>query len=388
MRVLMLDNEFPPLGGGTGVVNWHLLQEMSAYDLGVDLVTSSRTRDRYDVQHFGPGITIYRVPVDNKNIHHSSNQELLRYAWRGLVVSRRLVRQHRYDLSFAFAGVPAGAMSYALKATAGLPYVVSLQGPDVPGFEARYGYIYPVLKPLLRAVWRNAAAVIAISKEHQRLAHQTVSELDISIIPNGVNPRVFRPADAPHQSAEVNILCVGRLIERKGQHVLLRAFARLRGRPGRPIRLTLVGTGDAERSLRLLAADLGIADLVSFAGFVPRDSMPDVYRKADIFALPSQSEGMSVALLEAMASGLPVIVTDTGGTGELVQNGVNGFVIPWGDETSLSDSIGDLVGDAELRRRMGFNSRTKSADFDWSVITQEYVHLLHKVAGASRSKVL
>src|SRR5438093_11864716 len=111
----MLDNEFPPLGGGTGVVNYHLLREMSAYDdLHVDLVTSSRTRSTYETEQFAPRIMIYKVPVNNKNVHHSSNQELLIYAWRGLLLSRSLLQQHRYDLSFAFAGVPAGAISYAL----------------------------------------------------------------------------------------------------------------------------------------------------------------------------------------------------------------------------------------------------------------------------------
>ncbi len=116
MRVLMLNNEFPPLGGGTGVINYHLLRQMSAHDgLHVDLVTSSRTRRTYETETFAPRITIYRVPVGNKNIHHSSNPELLTYTWRGLLLCRRLLHQHRYDLSFAFAGVPAGAISFALK---------------------------------------------------------------------------------------------------------------------------------------------------------------------------------------------------------------------------------------------------------------------------------
>ena len=78
---------------------------------------------------------------------------------------------------------------------------------------------------------------------------------------------------------------------------------------------------------------------VTFAGFVPREDMPAVYRKADIFVLPSAHEGMSIALLEAMASGLPVIVTDTGGTTELVNHGRNGEIVPWGDTRALSKAL-------------------------------------------------
>ncbi len=384
MRVLMLNNEFPPLGGGTGVVNYRLLREMSACDyLYVDLVTSSRTRSTYETEQFAPRITIYKVPVGNKNIHHSGNRELLTYACRGLLLSRRLLRQHRYDLSFAFAGVPAGAISYALKLVAGLKYLVSLQGPDVPGFEARYNYLYPVLKPLLRRIWSRASVVTAISKEHQRLAHRTMPDLEIQMIPNGVDTSTFRPADEPRQGPEVNILCVGRLIERKGQHHLLRAFANLRAQCNCPITLTLVGTGDAEDLLHCLANDLGVADAVTFTGFVPRSDMPAVYRQADIFVLPSQNEGMSIALLEAMASGLPVVVTNTGGTAELVQDAVNGYVVPWAEAPLLTKALAALVGNEQLRWTMGKQSRRAAKHFAWSALTQRYLALCAQIAGSS-----
>jgi glycosyltransferase involved in cell wall biosynthesis len=372
----MLDNEFPPLGGGTGVVNYHLLKELAGYpDLAIDLVTSSRTRDRYEIERFAEHITIYKVPVDNHNIHHSSNPELLRYAWRGLNISRRLLNQHRYDLSFAFAGVPAGVISYALYRRTGLPYIVSLQGPDVPGFEARYNYLYPFLKPLLRVVWRRAAAVTAISGEHQRLAKLTTPELAIPIIYNGVETDVFYPLNA--RDSAINLLCVGRLIERKGQQHLLRAFAELRKQlPNRPLLLTLVGTGDADAALKQQARDLGIADQVMFRGFVARADMPEVYRQASIFVLPSQSEGMSIALLEALASGLPVIVTDTGGTEELVTSGENGLVVDWADVAGLVLALRRLIEDSVLRDRMGAASRAVAVRCSWQEITKQYLALM------------
>ncbi len=239
MRVLMLDNEFPPLGGGTGVVNEHLLRGFARHaDLSVDLVTSSRTADTFEVEQFSERIAIYKVPVDNKNIHHSTNRELLRYVRRGLATCERLIRQHHYDVSFAFAGVPAGAMSWLLHLRHRIPYVVSLQGPDVPGFEARYNTLYPVLTPLLKQVWRRAAVVTAISAEHRALAHKTMPGLNIPVIYNGVDTQAFHPPATP-PAGPLTFICVGRLIERKGQHHLLRAFAQLRATINRPARLML-----------------------------------------------------------------------------------------------------------------------------------------------------
>jgi glycosyltransferase involved in cell wall biosynthesis len=385
MRILMLNNEFPPLGGGTGVVNYHLLEELASYpEVWVDLVTSSRSYRDYETERFAKRITIYKTPVDNHNIHHATNQELLRYSWRGLLKSRELLKQHHYDLSFAFAGVPAGAISYALKLSHNLPYLVSLQGADIPGFEARYNYLYPFLKPVLRRIWRDAGVVTAISKEHQRLAHQTMPALDIPIIYNGVNTQTFQPFANFRQALEVNLLCVGRLIERKGQHHLLRAFADLCTSSDRPLRLILAGTGDAEKALQQLAADLGVAERVNFIGFVARNDMQTIYPQADIFVLPSQNEGMSIALLEAMASGLPVVVTDTGGTAELVQEGLNGYIVPWADVSKLTEALTKLVVNQEIRQRMGHESRRIAARFSWPAITRAYLELCVRIIAPVR----
>lgn len=380
MRILMLDNEFPPLGGGTGVVNYHLLEEFARHpDVWVDLVTSSRTRGSYEQEQFAERIAIYKVPVDNRNIHHSTNVELLRYSGRGLRLSYDLARRKRYDLSFAFAGVPAGAMSYALRLLTGLPYIVSLQGPDVPGFEARYNTIYPFLKPILRQVWADAAYVTAISEAHRDLAHQLMPQLPIPIIYNGVDDRSFTPR-ASRPEGPITMICVGRLIERKGQHHLLQAFAQLRARHAEPLRLSFVGTGDAEDRLKGLAASLGIADDVTFHGFVAREAMPAIYHAADLFVLPSQSEGMSIALLEAMAAGLPVVVSDTGGTSELVRADQNGQIVPWADVPALVAALERMLTLRDRWGAMGAASRATALRFRWEAVAQEYLDLCGRAA--------
>jgi glycosyltransferase involved in cell wall biosynthesis len=380
----MLDNEFPPLGGGTGVVNYHLLKELASYrDVSVDLVTASRSTCGPETEQFAQRITIYKVPGGNRNIHHATNGDLCRYAWRALWLCRTLLKRQDYDLSFAFAGVPAGAISYILKQRHKLPYLVSLQGPDVPGFEARYNYLYPFLKPLVRRIWSEAAVVTAISKDHRRLAHGSLPDLDIAIVPNGVDTGSYYPAEALRRTAGLNILCTGRLIERKGQHHLLRAFACLLADSDRSLRLTLAGAGDAEDRLHRLALSLGLGDSVTFTGAVPREDMPTMYRQADMFVLPSQNEGMSMALLEAMASGLPVVVTNTGGTSELVVEARHGHIVPWGDISALTEALADLVRDEHARHRMGHECRQRAMQFVWPTIVRQYLDLCERIAARS-----
>jgi glycosyltransferase involved in cell wall biosynthesis len=374
MRILMFDNEYPPLGGGTGVINERVLHEFAQHDdVAVDLITSSRSASSYETERIAERIWMYKVPVDNQNIHHATNVELLRYARRGLWLAVGFVRHVRYDASFAWAGVPAGAMAYAIWRWRRIPYLVSLQGPDVPGFEARYNSIYPLLKPILREVWRNAAHVTASSIQHRDLAYQTLASLTIPVVANGVD--VERFSALPRAPDGQTIVCVGRLIERKGQRHLLRTFARVRERFP-TAQLQLVGTGDDEATLKALAADLGIAANIAFLGFQPRDAMPAIYQAADIFVLPSQAEGMSVALLEAMSSGLPIITTAAGGTDELIRDGENGILVPWADEDALATALGALLADGAARTRMGAAAREAVLPYSWRAVAETNLALL------------
>lgn len=384
MRVLMLDNEFPPLGGGTGVINLHLLQEWAKRpDVWVDLVTSSRTKKAEEREQFAERIWIYKVPVDNQNIHHSSNRELIRYFLRGYRLSRRLARYAAYDVGFAYSAVPAGAIGLGLRAQMGLPYLVFLQGPDIPGYEARYRNLYPFLKPMLQLIWRRAACVTASSEFHRDLAYKTRSASEIVVVPNGVDADLFTPRDRPQQGP-VNLVCVGRLIERKGQHHLLKAAALLKERSCRNWRVTLVGTGDAEPALREQAAALGISAEVTFMGVVGRAEMPMVYQGADVFVLPSENEGMSVALLEAMACGLPAVVTMTGGTKELIDG--NGLIVPWADSAALADTLQRLITDGLLRRSMGQRSREIACRYAWPAYADHCLSLCRSAAKSGGSQ--
>ncbi len=375
MRILMLDNEFPPLGGGTAIVNYHLCEEWAKHGgLTVDLVTSSRAGGLWETESFSERITLYKVPVGTRNIHHARNVELIRFAVRGLWQARRLMRQHRYDLCFAFGGVPSGAMALVLRLCHGLPYYLSLEGPDIPGFEDRYRRLYPWLKPLLRAVWRRAGNLRAISRAHRDLALAFLPDLSIPILPNGVDAENFRPPEPPRETGGATLVCVGRLIVRKGQRHLLRALALMPER----VRLLLVGTGDDEKTLRDLSAELGLSDRVEFRGFVSRDDMPAVYREADLFVLPSQNEGMSIALLEAMASGLPIAVTDTGGTEELLQG--NGALVPWADPKGLAVVLDGLLADPAALARMGERSRELALGYAWPAIANCFLEACRAIA--------
>ena len=371
----MLNNEFPPLGGGTGTVNQAILKHLSnSPDLDIDLITSS-PENIYESETFGERIKIYKVPVDRFNIHHASNKELILYALRAFTNGLRKHRQRRYDLCFAWSAVPAGVCALGLKWISGLRYILRVSGPDIPGFEQRYRNLYPFLKPLIRMIWHNAEVVIAKCAAEADMIRKIDPKLEVTIIPNGVDTNQFKPGEPIPDQGPLKLLCVARLIKRKGQHHLIEAVKRITDQ-GIDVVLDLVGSGDAEGEYRALVKSLRIEDRINFRGYIPRAEVPVFYALAHVFVLPSYNEGMSVATLEAMASGLPLVVTHTSGTDELVDEGVNGFTFSFGDVKELSNIIMNLFMNNGLIERMGINSIRKAQSFKWEFAAEKYLNLL------------
>lgn len=352
----MLNYEFPPLGGGAANANSYLLKEFAERDdIHVDLVTSSP--DTYREEQFADNVTIYKLDVNKDEIHYWTQPEILRYSWKAYRKSKSLLRKKNYNLIHAWFGVPCGVIARAL----GLPYLVALRGSDVPGYNERFGLQYIVLKPLLRKVWKNASSVVANSKGLRELAHET-ADLPIEVIPNGVAVDEFEPVYHDHDT--LRVLCVSRLVERKGIQYLIEGVAEL------DVELTVVGEGEQESELKQLVAAEEIEERVTFAGYVPHDEIHEYYEAADIFVLPSKNEGMSNTVLEAMAAGLPVITTDTGGTAELI--GDNGSIVPMEDVNSLVETIGSYSQNPQLIETQGRQSRARAEEMSWGAVADQY----------------
>jgi glycosyltransferase involved in cell wall biosynthesis len=372
MRILMLNNEFPPLGGGTATVNDALLQRFARVpELEIDLITSSLGKERSE-ERFASRVRILKVPVNNRNLHHSTNRELVIYAARALPLALKCQRSRPYDLCFAWSALPAGGVALGLRRLSGLRYLVRVCGPDIPGFEPRYRMLYPILAPVIRAVWRGAEVVVAKCQGEADMIRKLDGGVRIALASNGVDLDGFQPGASIPDDGPLRLLCVGRLIERKGQHHLLAAVRRLAD-AGIDVTLDLVGTGDAEGANQIQARELGIEERVRFHGYVSREEIAARYVAAHVFVLPSFNEGMSVATLEAMAAGLPVVTTRTIGTDELVEERVNGLTFGWGDVDALSAHVRLLATDRARARRMGAASRARAQGFSWDAAALKYL---------------
>lgn len=213
----------------------------------------------------------------------------------------------------------------------------------------------PLLALLGRVTAKVADAVVAPSRQTARELERDYGATVAAVIPNGVEPPVHQPV-AGTSGAPVRILYAGRLRTRKAVAVLVEAFARLpRGRA----HLTLVGSGEQHAAISRQVARLAIAPEVSLVGGVGLAAMPDHYRHAEIFCLPSLYEGLPLAILEAMGYGLPVVTTDVSGNPEAVVDRETGLVVPAGDVAALAAALLHLIEDMDGARRMGQAGRRR-----------------------------
>ena len=177
------------------------------------------------------------------------------------------------------------------------------------------------------------------------------------VTPLGVDPARFSRQPPPANDT-FEILCVGRLVPAKGQHILLAAVRELTNRH-RKLSVRIVGDGPDRRSLEEQAQSLGVAGSIHFEGSVNQDTIREFYNRADAFVLPSFAEGIPVVLMEAMAMQVPCITTRITGIPELIRDGVDGLLVCPSDHAELADAIERLMDDPKLRCALGCSGRKR-----------------------------
>lgn len=378
MKILFLNYEYPPLGGGASVATEALLKEWAKTpDIEVHLVTSSVGKVLEHVA-LGNNVFVHRLPIGKnpETLQSQSLRDIFVYTVKSWFFLQTLLRHEnkkgRFDLTLAFFTVPCGFIAYLLKLFHGIPYVVSLRGADVPGFSEKYDTFYLFAKPLVRFLWHRAAKVIPNSLGITKLAKMTDPNQSMEIIENGVDTEKFHPKSEGKSYSPIIFLSTSRLTPRKGIHHLIEAFAVAVKHARVPLELYLVGDGEQRTMLEERVKELGIEGQVKFLGRINHVELSVIYQQAHVFVLPSKNEGMSNAALEALASGLPLVVSGTGGMEELVTDGKNGLFIdpeltaPFAEAlVSLAQNQGSLIS-------FGLESRRRAEARGWDKVATNF----------------
>ena len=213
-----------------------------------------------------------------------------------------------------------------------------------------------------------------------------VDENRIHLIPPGMNPSLFEgPFEDPFAGiGRPRVLFVGRLAPQKGVSTLVAAAGLLKHPSAR---LLLVGDGPERKALEKEAKRIGMGDRLHFVGFVAHERLPAVLVHADLLVLPSLYEELGTVLLEAMQAALPIVASNIGGIPAVIEDGVNGLLVPPGEPEALARAIDRLLADRDLARRLSEGAQERGKDYDWEVLAERVLRVYQGISAGHLAPV-
>ena len=302
-----------------------------------------------------PWVVVVGRPVDVP--YNASNAPIDPRPWSRAAVRHALAAFGPHVVHAHQPSAPSTGMWATLEARA----------PVVGTFHSGAGRarLYDVTAPLVRRVARRLAIRIAVSERAAAFERSRIGGT-FEIVPNGVDVARFSVAPPADLGPGRKLLFVGRLDERKGFPIALKAFSQLAHHRD-DLRLIVVGDGPEGAAVTTLAEDL--QERVSMLGEVPNTDLPPISAACDLYLGPAiGGESFGVVLIEAMASGLPVVASDTPGYDEVVRDGIDGLLVPANDPGALAAAAGRVLDDPDLAGRLAAAGRDRAAVFDWSVV--------------------
>ncbi|MFF9203003.1 glycosyltransferase family 4 protein [Streptomyces sp. NPDC014986] len=378
-KTLIVTNDFPPRPGGIQAFLHNMALRLDPERLVVYASTWKRSREGVEATAAFDAEQPFTVVRDRTTVLLPTPGATRRAVG--------LLREHGCRSVWFGAAAPLGLMAPALR-RAGAERIVA----TTHGHEAGWAQL-PAARQLLRRIGESTDTITYLGEyTRSRIAGALTPEAAARMVqlPPGVDEKTFHPGSGGEDvrarlglTDRPVVVCVSRLVPRKGQDTLIRAMpAILAAQPDAV--LLIVGGGPYEKDLRVLARDAGVAASVRFTGSVPWSELPAHYGAGDVFAMPCRTrrggldvEGLGIVYLEASATGLPVVAGDSGGAPDAVLDGETGWVVRGDSPDQTADRVITLLGDGELRRRMGGRGREwVERKWRWDLLAEHLEKLL------------
>ncbi len=381
MKILFVTNAYHPIVGGVEKAAAHLASELSKLDCEVEIVTA-RNPFSLPPKEIIDGITVYRLPYYiYRDSLKSTVATLLGMPIACAYLLRMVLKRKPCIVHVQFIyhnAVCVELIRWILKKH-GVPIVVTFQGGDAPNIPIVYSEKNPsesrILDWAARRLIKGADALTAVSNSLKQSIVSKVPDgkAEIKVINNGVDTGLFVPGDKVEERKA--ILSIGRLSHQKGFDILLRSFSALAEKfPDWELRVA--GDGELRASLECLAKSLNLQERVHFLGMLQTKDLIEEIQSAAFIASASRFEGFSLAALEGLSCGKPLVTTDVEGSEEMVIEGITGRIVPKEDPVALAGAMRDLMEQPETCQEMGRQARRYMLEhYTWDKSAKKYLDL-------------
>jgi len=368
MKILVLNYEFPPIGGGAGPVTLELCRQLVKFGHHVDVVTMAYG-NLPDFECLD-GVNIYRTPALRKRPEICHMHEMATYLPGALPKVLQLTRQVRYDVIHCHFIFPTEPLALLVSEITGIPFLVTCHGSDVPGHNPdRFGLMHKLLLPGWRFLVRRTPLIISPSESLKRLICKQAPYANVKVIPNGFNTGMFQPA-----AKEKTIFLCSRILPHKGFQYAIEAIKQ--SAPDWTV--NVVGDGPFLPELKRIAE--GSKTPINFLGWLDRDDrrFRRLYETSSIFIFPSEAENFPTVLLEAMAAGMAIITSTAAGCPEVV--GQAALLVEPRDTGAICRQLEKLIASEDLRRKLSYAAWKRTDQFSWPIVSKKYIECYHKLS--------
>jgi len=367
MKVLVLNYEFPPLGGGAAPVTCELSRHLVQLSHQVDVVTMGY--DNLPDFESRWGVNIYRTPALRRRPDICRTHEMATYLPGALPKVLQLARQKKYDIIHCHFIFPTGPLAWLTSRITGIPYLITCHGSDIPGYNPdRFTFQHKLLMHPWQFLVRQTPLLVAPSESLRNLILSQAPHARITVIPNGISCD-FSPAPVKQN----NILLCSRLLPRKGFQYALQAIKQMN--LDWPVHI--IGDGPYLAELKRLASDISAS--VTFWGWLDRSDskFKNLFETSSVFIFPSEAENFPTVLLEALSAGLAIITTTAGGCPEVV--GPAALLVEPQNPQAIRRELEKLIASENLRKQLSQAAQVQARKFNWPSVIQKYINCYKKI---------
>lgn len=339
MNLLVLNYEYPPLGGGAGVITRQISERLALLGHRVTVVTTW-FEGTPEAEEQG-NLTIIRLKSRRKYTYRCSVSEMVSWIMHSKRFLNGYCQKNSVDVCLANFSLPGGEVALYISKRFSIPYLVLSHGHDIPWMFPKEMFAYHLLtffriKKICSSSAYNILLTAAMKKNADKFLGEVLADKNI-IIPNGCDFEFFMPSGARNTSC-FRILFTGRLVRQKDPFVFLKAL-KLLSEKGIKFKAKIIGDGIMRKVMEKFIHDNLLSDSVEFTGWVSKEIMRQEYQSTHVFVQTSRYEAMSVASLEALASGTYLLCTPVGANQELIIPGVTGELIGFSDHVILAEKL-------------------------------------------------
>ena len=374
MRILVLNHEYPPIGGGGGRVSQDLNIGFSRHGHEVKIITpylkglpKTECFSHYEV---------IRIPSLRKYAYRATLLDMGAFIISSYVAGSCLIHTWRPDIIHAHFAVPAGATARMLSKKFHIPYFLTAHLGDIPGgvpekTKKWFRFFYPFTK----GIWHDAGSIITVSSFTRDLAKKSYPEINAELIFNGVDMDAIKP-DSLEVHTPVQIVFAGRFMTQKNPLLIVEVLNNLKNLPWHCV---MMGDGPLKPAVEQKIKETGMQDRFSLTGWINPEQVLSIYQGSDILFMPSRSEGLPVAGVQAVAMGLAPVLSDVGGCSDLLIQNESGYLFQSGDTEGFTEALRSLLTDREKLFSFKQKSREQAMNFNLKYIITEYDQIMKNV---------